>query len=465
MRVQPATSGGRRTRGVACVLLVLPALACRNDKGGHGSTATDAGADAQPADGPGPTDVADAQGEPFAPSDGSRLKARWMEGPDGTRTFWGWYDTSLRAPCRFGWAADGQIRCLPEGPVLTTDPYRVRRRSLHHARLRAPVSIVRAARGSRCAVGLHHGPVPRAAAHLPGGRTHRRQPHLPAHRRTVSGRGTADDIGRIPGGRGAATDHVREGRAGGRAHVGHVCLRAAGAAGGRGRRQGPLGLAAGVRERRLLGRATGRRSLALCAPAGANQRRLVRRGHLHPTGRQLRPVLRFPGSHPPDVLPGMCAPRTRVLDLEQPYRLPIPVGRWRAAGAAWACSASRAMRSAHRCPTIASRSWTSSASPPRSACSGTSRWPPTERRSPGAGSTASETSRAPRCCSRASACACRPRNRSPIGTRTRAARPRCGVRRAPAVPIGSWSATTTASARSGASCSPWARATTVLPSA
>ena len=45
-----------------------------------------------------------------------------MEGPDGTRTFWGWYDTSLRAPCRFGWAADGQIRCLPEGPVLTTTP-------------------------------------------------------------------------------------------------------------------------------------------------------------------------------------------------------------------------------------------------------------------------------------------------------------------------------------------------------
>jgi hypothetical protein len=118
----PATSGGRRRRGVAGVLLVLSALACRNDKGGRGSTAADAAADAQPADGPGPTDVADAQGEPFAPSDGSRLKARWMEGPDGTRTFWGWYDTSLRAPCRFGWAADGQIRCLPEGPVLTTTP-------------------------------------------------------------------------------------------------------------------------------------------------------------------------------------------------------------------------------------------------------------------------------------------------------------------------------------------------------
>ena len=344
-----------------------------------------------------------------------------MEGPDGTRTFWGWYDTSLRAPCRFGWAADGQIRCLPEGPVLTTTPIEFADAACITRAFVRPFRIVRAARGSRRAVGLHHGPVPRSGTHLPGGRTHWRQPHLPAHRRTVSGRGTADDIGRVPGGRGAATDHVREGRAGGRAHVGRVCLRAAGAAGGRGRRQGPLGLAAGGRERRLLGRATGRQSLALCAPAGANQRRLVRRGHLHPPVASFDPACGSP-AHIRQILPGMCAPRARVWSSERRSRLPIRVGRWRAAETAWSWSASKAMCSAHRCPTIASPSWTSSASPACSACSGASRWPPTERRSPGAGSTASETSRAPRCCSRAGGCACRPRNRLPIGTRTRAAR-------------------------------------------
>ena len=97
-------------------LLAVAALGCNSGSEGERPRPTGTPADAAV------SDVGGGAGAPFAPSDGSRLKARWMEGPDGTRTLWGWYDSSLKAPCRFGWAADGQIRCLPEGPVLTTAP-------------------------------------------------------------------------------------------------------------------------------------------------------------------------------------------------------------------------------------------------------------------------------------------------------------------------------------------------------
>src|SRR4051812_14998789 len=68
--------------------------------------------------GPADADTAGAPGGVFVAQDGTRLKARWMEGPDGKRNLWGWYDQLLKVPCRFTTAADGEPRCLPAGADL-----------------------------------------------------------------------------------------------------------------------------------------------------------------------------------------------------------------------------------------------------------------------------------------------------------------------------------------------------------
>jgi hypothetical protein len=54
----------------------------------------------------------------LVPSDGTRLKARWMVGPEGQRAFAGYYDTMLSTICAFRRAADGELRCLPSGFLL-----------------------------------------------------------------------------------------------------------------------------------------------------------------------------------------------------------------------------------------------------------------------------------------------------------------------------------------------------------
>ena len=45
---------------------------------------------------------------------GSRLKARWLEGGDGSRQFVDWWDTVLQKACTVHLAADGEYRCLPK---------------------------------------------------------------------------------------------------------------------------------------------------------------------------------------------------------------------------------------------------------------------------------------------------------------------------------------------------------------
>ena len=55
----------------------------------------------------------------FFPVGGTRIKARWVEGPGGRRTFFDWYDTQLETRCSFRRAADGALRCLPTGYTLT----------------------------------------------------------------------------------------------------------------------------------------------------------------------------------------------------------------------------------------------------------------------------------------------------------------------------------------------------------
>src|SRR5687768_11906869 len=109
MRSVPVSSRPMTTRTAALAVLALAAVACTR------SATLPAPADAA-GDAPGLSDAGARSAGVFVPTDGSRLKARWMEGPDGSRTLWGWYDTTLKAPCRFSRAIDGEQRCLPEGP-------------------------------------------------------------------------------------------------------------------------------------------------------------------------------------------------------------------------------------------------------------------------------------------------------------------------------------------------------------
>ena len=57
-------------------------------------------------------------GAMFSPMGGSRLKIRWLDGPDGQRSFEGFFDTMLNVPCFFLKAADGELRCLPLAHLL-----------------------------------------------------------------------------------------------------------------------------------------------------------------------------------------------------------------------------------------------------------------------------------------------------------------------------------------------------------
>jgi hypothetical protein len=44
---------------------------------------------------------------------GSRLKARYYVGDDGSKQFVGWYDSQRKENCGFMMAGDGVLRCLP----------------------------------------------------------------------------------------------------------------------------------------------------------------------------------------------------------------------------------------------------------------------------------------------------------------------------------------------------------------
>jgi hypothetical protein len=48
---------------------------------------------------------------------GSRLKAQFFAGSDGSRAFASMYDSQLKQPCTFTAASDGTNRCLPSGPA------------------------------------------------------------------------------------------------------------------------------------------------------------------------------------------------------------------------------------------------------------------------------------------------------------------------------------------------------------
>lgn len=107
----------RRFYGVGLALALL--VGCKGPEGSRGPEGEEGA--------PGPQGERGPAGEPGAKGDmgpagppgaaavvsGSRLKARWLVGSDGSRAVAGWYDTQIGAPCAYGVASDGKTRCLP----------------------------------------------------------------------------------------------------------------------------------------------------------------------------------------------------------------------------------------------------------------------------------------------------------------------------------------------------------------
>jgi hypothetical protein len=61
-----------------------------------------------------PVPDAMAQPEPVPTMSGTRLKARYMVGEDGSKQWnYGWYDSERKENCTFTTAGDGKTRCLP----------------------------------------------------------------------------------------------------------------------------------------------------------------------------------------------------------------------------------------------------------------------------------------------------------------------------------------------------------------
>lgn len=60
--------------------------------------------------------VPPASADPY--QSGTRLKANYLSGPDGSRQFVGWHDSLTGVDCEYGTASDGMMRCLPTGGQL-----------------------------------------------------------------------------------------------------------------------------------------------------------------------------------------------------------------------------------------------------------------------------------------------------------------------------------------------------------
>lgn len=84
--------------------------ACGGKDGGQGP-AGEKGADG--AQGPTGEQGLPGMAGTAAATDGSRLKARWVTGSDGSKGFFGWLDSELGRPCSFQDTSAG-LRCLPK---------------------------------------------------------------------------------------------------------------------------------------------------------------------------------------------------------------------------------------------------------------------------------------------------------------------------------------------------------------
>ena len=54
---------------------------------------------------------------------GSRLKAKYYVGSDGSRQFLGWHDSMLNVDCAFYPASDGTTRCMPAGTTVSASVF------------------------------------------------------------------------------------------------------------------------------------------------------------------------------------------------------------------------------------------------------------------------------------------------------------------------------------------------------
>jgi len=110
-----------------CIVYVVMA-ACGGSKGAPGFASKDGGGSigdgSSSGSGPGgdnDSDLVDALTNPVPDANaepttsGSRLKARYYVGEDGSRQFVGWYDSQRKEECSFLSAGDGETRCLPAG--------------------------------------------------------------------------------------------------------------------------------------------------------------------------------------------------------------------------------------------------------------------------------------------------------------------------------------------------------------
>lgn len=80
------------------------------------TSSTGAGGDGQGGDGAGGGNM-----QALGYENGSRLRARVLVGADGSKQFYGWWDSSLGLQCSFRLADDGAQRCLPDTQASYTD--------------------------------------------------------------------------------------------------------------------------------------------------------------------------------------------------------------------------------------------------------------------------------------------------------------------------------------------------------
>lgn len=115
-------------RAVAGSIIVYVVMAACSSKGGGGFLGRGGGGPGVDADGGDPNGSADTGLDglldpvPTAAAEvyksGSRLKAKYYEGQDGSKAFVGWFDSQRNEDCSFRIAADGTARCLPTGDVV-----------------------------------------------------------------------------------------------------------------------------------------------------------------------------------------------------------------------------------------------------------------------------------------------------------------------------------------------------------
>jgi hypothetical protein len=107
----------RSLRFVLGSCAVYAIVAACSGSGAGPALGFDGGADARGShDGPSILDsltdpVPEAAADPY--QSGSRLKAKYYAGADGSKEFIGWHDSLMNNDCSFRTAADGMVRCLP----------------------------------------------------------------------------------------------------------------------------------------------------------------------------------------------------------------------------------------------------------------------------------------------------------------------------------------------------------------